>query len=125
MPKILLSFKRLCLIHLLLTVLICFWAAVFGSLSLTASIAVGALVMLTSVVTMAWSTWRLMTQKTFALTAGIIVIKYAVLLGSLYYLSTTDWLRPLGVVAGVFSFMIAALIYAALEHKQKETNQIE
>ena len=69
---------------------------------------------------MAWSVWRLLNQKTIALTITVIVIKYAVLLASLYYLAQCDWLQPLGVVMGVFSFTLAALIYAGLEYK-KET----
>lgn len=116
------SISRLCRIHLILTVGICLVVWLISGPSLSASIGIGAFAMSASVIVMAWTTWRLMAQKTIALTVALIVIKYAVLLVSLYYLTQTHWLNPLGVVLGVFSFMLAALIYAALEYKQKETN---
>ena len=117
-----LTLSQLALIQLVTGAGLALVGAWLGGLQLGASIAFGAGLMLFNVVVLGWSWRRLMAKKSIAWTVGIIVIKYAVLLGSLYYLSQTEWLRPLGVVVGVFSFMIAALIFAAIE--QKETKQI-
>lgn len=120
MAKIRHHISRFLGIHLVVSTLLTVPLAAFGGFSLAASFALGALVMGLSTATMAWTTARMMAQKTFALTAAIIVIKYAVLLGTLYYLSQTDWLRPFAVVCGVSSFMISALIFAVFERKESE-----
>jgi uncharacterized membrane protein (GlpM family) len=87
---------------------------------LAASFGLGALAMGLSTAVMGWTTVRTMQQKTFALTALIIVIKYAVLLGTLYYVSQTEWLRPFALVCGVASFMISALLFAVFERNEKK-----
>ena len=123
------SLNRLLVCHLGLGLTLTLGFLALGRTWTALSFGAGALAMLISCLGMAWSTWRMMdptqsglAQKRFALTAAIIVIKYAVLLGSIYYLTQCDWLDPLGFAAGIFSFMIAALMFAAFEYK-KETKQ--
>lgn len=89
-------------------------------IQLGASFAIGALLMLTNVSAIAWTSWRLLSQKSIAWTSLIIVIKYAVLLGSIVVLAKTSWFSSLGAGLGVTSFLIAALLLAIFSQK-KET----
>ena len=89
----------------------------FGRLGLCgpqlgASIAVGAGLMLFNVIILGWSWHRLIAKKSIAWTVMIIVIKYAVLLGSIFYLARMNWFSLLGAGVGISSFMMAALILA-------------
>ena len=79
---------------------------------LGASIAFGAGLMLFNVVVLGWSWRRLIAKKSIAWTVGIIVIKYAVLLGSIVFLARLEWFRPLGAGLGIASFVFAALVLA-------------
>lgn len=94
-------------------------AAIWG-VSLGASFVVGATLMLANLGLIAWSSWRLLTKKSIAWTVMIIVIKYAVLLGSIVFFARTDWFSSLGAGLGVASFLIAALIAALLNQKEDE-----
>jgi hypothetical protein len=94
--------------------------AAFGNSSLAASFAVGAALMLTNVVAIAWVSWRQLEQKSIAWTMMIIVSKYAVLLGSIFFLARTSWFSPIGAGLGIASFLIAALVFAIFTQK-KET----
>lgn len=94
-------------------------AAIWG-VSLGASFVVGAALMLANLGLIAWSSWRLLTKKSIAWTVLIIVIKYAVLLGSIVFFARTDWFSSLGAGLGVASFLIAILIAALLEKKENE-----
>ncbi|NJL24461.1 MAG: hypothetical protein HC902_04370 [Calothrix sp. SM1_5_4] len=58
--------------------------------------------------------------KTIAWTALILVSKYAVLLGSIYMLSVTDWFSALGAGLGISSFLIPVLLLAVF-FQEKET----
>src|SRR5262249_12470182 len=89
---------------------------------LGASIAIGSGLLLFNMCVLAWYWGRLTAQKTIAWTLVGIVIKYTVLLGSLYYLTRTEWFVPLGAGAGIASFMVTALIMAAL-HQYRETRK--
>lgn len=84
----------------------------FESVQLGASIAIGASLMLFNVIILGWSWHRLLAKKSIAWTVGIIVIKYAVLLGSIVYLARLDWFRPIGAGIGIASFILAALVLA-------------
>lgn len=86
---------------------------------LGASYVVGALLMTANLGLLAWSSWRLIAKKSIAWTVLIIVIKYAVLLGSVVIFARTSWFNSLGAGLGVASFVIAALISAILLKKEK------
>jgi len=118
MMKPTLSLRALALIQFLVGVLAAGLGLAFGGFSLGASIALGAGLMLFDVVVLGWSWKRLIAKKSIALTVGIIVIKYAILLGSIYYLAREDWFSALGVGLGIASFMGAALILAILSRER-------
>lgn len=83
-----------------------------GSPQLGASIGAGAALVLLNTALIGWIWRRLMAQKTIAWTMLVIVIKYAVLLTSIYYLTRLDWFNPIGAGVGISSFMLAALALA-------------
>lgn len=86
---------------------------------LGASYVVGALLMTANLALLAWSSWRLIAKKSIAWTVLIIVIKYAVLLGSVVVFARASWFNSFGAGLGVASFVIAALISAVLLKKEK------
>jgi hypothetical protein len=86
---------------------------------LGASTAIGAGLMLFNVVFLGWSWQRLMAKKSIAWTVMIIVIKYAVLLGSVFFLARTNWFIPLGAGLGILSFVVAALILALRSYRRE------
>lgn len=90
----------------------------YGS-QLGASYVVGALLMTANLALLAWSSWRLIAKKSIAWTSLIIVIKYAVLLGSVVVFARASWFDSFGAGLGVASFVIAALISALLLKKEK------
>jgi hypothetical protein len=89
-----------------------------GGVQLGASIAVGGVLMLINLVLLAWSWLRLMEKKSIAWTVLIIVIKYAVLLASVFYFIRLDWFVPIGAGFGISSFVVAALIMAAMSYSR-------
>jgi len=95
-----------------------FWA--LGQPQLGASFAVGGALMLANVLAIAWTSWRLVEKKPIAWTVIIIVIKYAVLLGSVVFFARTNWFDSLGAGLGVASFLIAILGAALLTTKSAE-----
>lgn len=88
-------------------------------LQLGASYGVGATIVTANLALLAWSSWRLLAKKSIAWTVLIIVIKYAVLLGSVVYFARASWFSSLGAGLGIASFVIAALIGAVLLKKEK------
>lgn len=87
----------------------------------------GSITVAVSFVGMAWSSWRMLDpegagQKSIAPTVSLIVIKYAVLLGLVYYVTRQDWLRPVGFAVGIFTFSIAALVYAVGDSRKEKLN---
>lgn len=115
------SLKQLAALQLLVGAVISGAATALFSPQLGASIAVGAALMLGNLVALGWSWQRLMDKKSVAWTVLIIVIKYAVLLGSIVFCARTAWFIPLGAGIGIASFMVSALVLAAIFH-QKETD---
>lgn len=95
-----------------------------SDLQLGASIAFGAGLMLFNLIVLGWSWQRLIAKKSIAWTVGIIVIKYAVLLGSIVYLSRLEWFRPLGAGLGISSFVFAVLVLAVKSRMQKEKETV-
>ena len=102
-------------------VLFALLAGLFGSVQLGASLAFGAGLMLLNVGLLSWSTWRMFAKKSIAWTSAVIVIKYAVLLGALFYFSQTGWFDLFGIALGIASFLIAVLALAAVPLKKEES----
>ena len=94
-------------------------SGVFGNLQLGASIAIGSTLMLLSVLVHGWTWYSLLAKKSIAWNVLIIVIKYAVLLGSIFYLARTEGFSVLGVGLGIASFMVATLILALINQRQE------
>jgi hypothetical protein len=82
------------------------------SFELGASTAAGAVIMTVNSAGITWAWWRILDKKPIALTLLIIVIKYAVLLSSIYYLARAPWFNVMGAGLGIASFMFAALLFA-------------
>jgi len=92
----------------------------FGGARLGASTLAGAVLMTANLVLLAWSWARLMSKKSIAWTVAIIVIKYAVLLSSIYFLAQTPWFSPVGAGLGIASFLMAALALAVVISSKSE-----
>jgi hypothetical protein len=96
-------------------------ASVLGGVAVTlgfgsdagASFAIGSVLMTLNVVALAWLWWRIFGQKTIAWTVLIIVIKYAILFASIFYLSRLSWFSTLSAGLGLVTFILPALILAA------------
>ena len=89
-----------------------------GRPQLAASFALGAGLMLLNLGALAWSSWRMISKKPVALTVGVIVIKYALLLGSVFYFARTSWFDSIGAGLGIASFMLAVLGSALFAKKE-------
>lgn len=87
-----------------------------GRPQLAASTLVGAALMLFNVIALGWTVDRMLAKKSIAWTVLIIVIKYAVLLGSIYILAQTAWFSSIGAGIGLVSFVLAILVFAMLSH---------
>lgn len=104
-------------IQLAMTVLVSALGYAIGGFQLGASLGIGAGLMLFNVIGIGWIWQRLMMKKSIAWTLLIIVIKYAVLLGSIFYLARQEWFSSLGAGLGISSFVIAALVMAFIFRK--------
>lgn len=92
--------------------------AVFG-LHRGASFAAGSGLMTLNIALLGWSWWRILEKKSIAWTVGIIVIKYAVLLSTIVFLSRTSWFDAVAAGLGVFSFVLAALASAIISGRKE------
>jgi hypothetical protein len=93
----------------------------FWGIQLGASFLMGSALMVVNVLLLAWTWWRILTQKRIAWTLLVIVIKYAVLLGTIYYFTRAGWFNSLGFGLGIVSFVVAALgLGLLLEKLEKE-----
>lgn len=68
--------------------------------------------MLINLAGISWAWWRILEKKPVAWTVMLIVIKYAVLLSSIYFLAHAPWFNAMGAGLGIASFLIAILIFA-------------
>jgi hypothetical protein len=114
MPTQTLSLKHLASVQLILGTVVALAVAWLWSFRLGASIGIGAGLMIFNVMLLGWSWQRLIAKKSVALTVLLIVIKYAVLLGSIYFMARTDWFSAVGAGLGIVSFVMAAVVYAAI-----------
>lgn len=78
-----------------------------------ASFAVGSGLMMANFALLAWIWGRLIAKKSIAWTTVIIVIKYTVLLGAIFFLTQVAWFHVVSAGFGMVSFVLAALIYVA------------
>lgn len=122
MPTPIRSLKLLLIFQFLVAVVGGALLAALGDLRLGASFAVGAGLMWVNVALLGWSTWRTLERKSVALTTMIIVIKYAVLLGSIVIFMRSSWFSSLGAGLGIASFMVPALALAVLQQKKEDTD---
>lgn len=106
------GFKALVLSQLLVGALGTAVLTVGWDSQLGASFGIGAGLMLLNVVLLGWGWWRILEKKSIAWTVVIIVIKYAVLLSTIVFLSRTDWFHAMPAGLGIFSFILAALAAA-------------
>jgi hypothetical protein len=111
------SLKLLAAIQLVLGLVASLLGFFFGGFQLAASIGIGAGLMLFNLIGLGWSWQRLMAKKSIAWTLLIIVIKYAVLLGSIFLLAREPWFSSLGAGLGISSFVLAALLMALIFRK--------
>ncbi|MBX3020489.1 MAG: hypothetical protein KF799_02330 [Bdellovibrionales bacterium] len=106
------SLSRLAVAQMLVGALGTLLIGLFAGLHQGASFGAGAALMLGNMVALAWGWWRVITQKTIAWTVLIIVIKYAVLLSTIYFLARAPWFNVALAGFGVTSFVLAALLWA-------------
>src|SRR5687767_10864759 len=111
-PAALPDIKVLALAQIIVGVVFALLLAMFVSPSLGASFGLGALLMLANMALIGWAVWRMLMQKSIAWTSVLIVIKYAVLFGSIVFVSRLSWFSSLGAGLGITSFVIAALAAA-------------
>lgn len=81
---------------------------------------IGVLSMGFTLTVIGWTIHRMLEKKSIAWTVSIIVIKYAVLLGSIYILTSKSWFLALGYGIGLASFVMAALVFAVFEQWTEE-----
>ncbi len=103
------SLKSMAVYQLAIIVIVTAGLVIAGRAQLAASFAVGAGLMLGNLGALAWSSWRSVAKKPVASTVLIIVIKYAILLGSVFYFSRMDWFSAFGAGLGIASFILAIL----------------
>lgn len=119
-PRLIQSFKQLTLVHLAITALGTLGFMVGAGVNSAASFACGSGLLLVNVLALAWAWWRVITQKTIAWTVLIIVIKYAVLLSLITYLSRVTWFVSVAAGFGIASFLISALAWAVVSREKEK-----
>lgn len=118
MPIQTFSIKQLGFLQLGIGMVLALVAGWIGGIQLAASTVVGVFLMVLNVTVLGWSWQRLLEKKSIAWTVLVIVIKYAVLLGSIYILGKTQWFSVLGAGIGVASLVLAALVFAAIDDRK-------
>lgn len=113
------SFRQLAYLQLTMGLIFALLLGGLVDVRLGASFALGALLMLTNVLLLGWTWWRLIAKKSIAWTTMIIVIKYAVLLGSIVVLARQSWFSSVGAGLGIASFIIPALALAVIYQKRE------
>ena len=117
--QILSSLKLLVTLQLVSGLVLSLFVGWFWGFGLGASFAIGSALMLVNLLLLAWSTWRMLEKKPIAWTLIIIVIKYAVLLGSIVILARQSWFDSMGAGLGIASFLIAILALALIQQKKE------
>lgn len=83
-----------------------------------ASFGLGSVIMFANLILLAWVWNRLIEKKAIAWTALIIVIKYTVLLGAIYFLTQAAWFHVLSAGLGMVTFVLTALVQVALTTRE-------
>lgn len=117
------NLKLLFLIHLFIALVISGYLFVRHGFQLGASFMLGSGLAALSVGMVALSTWLTLAKKSIAWTVMIIVIKYAVLLGSIMILSHKSWFNSMGVGLGIASFIATALTFAVLQQRLQQKKE--
>lgn len=102
-------------LHLFLTALISILILAIGSQYAALSFFLGALLIWVTFLIWGFSLSMIFQKKLVAVAISAIVIKYAISGVIIYWLVRKNWLEPLWLALGVFSFAIAALAYSVLE----------
>lgn len=89
-----------------------------GNFQLGASYAFGSGLMLVNLVFLSWVWNRLIDKKAIAWTAVLIVIKYTVLLGAIFYLSQKAWFHVLSAGLGMVTLIGTSLAQVAFTHRE-------
>lgn len=87
--------------------------AMFWQVQLGASFATGAGIMFVNLLLLMWIWGRVLAKKSFALTSLIIVVKYTVLLGAIFFLTRETWFHVLSAGLGMAAFILSTLIQLA------------
>lgn len=114
------SLKTLALLQLLTGTALSLAVALIWDAQLGASFAIGCALMVLIVTFLVTTTWLTVAKKSIAWSVLVIVIKYPVLLGSIVFLTQTNWFRPVAAGLGVCSFLIAVLALAVLQEKETQ-----
>ena len=105
-----LKLRSLILVQPMILLLVTAGVAYLWGIQPGASFGVGALVMLTNLLLLAWIWSRHMEKKPVALTTVIIVVKYTVLLGAIFLLTREAWFHVLAAGLGMAAFILSTII---------------
>ncbi len=83
-----------------------------------ASYGLGTLIMFLNLILLAWVWGRLIAKKPIAWTALLIVIKYTVLLGAIFFLSQAAWFHVLSAGLGMVTFIMTSLAQVAFTNRE-------
>ncbi len=113
-PAIQLKLKSVLLVQSTVAVVLTGAVALIWNVQLSASFGLGIVIIAANLLLMVWAWSRILDKKPFALTSGIIVVKYTVLLGAIFYLSREAWFDAMGAGLGMAAFIMSALVQAGL-----------
>lgn len=113
-PVIRLDLKTVVLVQSAVAAVLTGLVALIWDLRLGASFGVGMVMMWANLLLLVWVWARILAKKSFALTSAIIVVKYSVLLGAIFFLTREAWFSVLGAGLGMAAFIMSALIQAGI-----------
>jgi hypothetical protein len=93
----------------------------FINTDFSASLMVGALIMLANLAGLAFL-WRLIfSKKSIALAAFVIIFKYVILGIILWSLASVNWLKPIGFITGLASLVFGVVAATAIKAISKKS----
>lgn len=101
--------KQFFIIQAVLTLLLS-GLALIDTWQLSASVAIGGVMMMLNFALLAWSWQMISSKKLIALSLLIIVSKYTILAVVLYSLLSLPWVQPFGFLVGISIFVFAAVV---------------
>ena len=102
-------------IQLVVTLLLAVAFSAFGTAQQALSCLSGGLLIWINWHFLGWSWWRILTKKSIALGASVIVLKYAILGIALIVVVRQPWLEILPLVVGISGLIPTILLYAILQ----------